>query len=51
VKQQIRDGQSALEITKMLMTVYCGLSIQASSGTSRNELYKLTELTIKAIDI
>ena len=51
VKQQIKEGQSAVEITKMLMTVYCGLSIQASSGTSRNELYKLTELTMKAIDI
>ena len=49
VKQQIREGQSALEITKMLMTVYCGLSIQASGGTSKNELYKIIDLTIKTI--
>ena len=50
VRQQIKEGQSALEITKILMTVYCGLSIQASSGTSKNELSKLIELTIKTID-
>jgi AcrR family transcriptional regulator len=51
IKQQIKEGRSAVEITKMLMTVYCGLSVQASSGASKNDLYKLIDLTIKVIDL
>ena len=50
VKAEIKAGQSAVDITKMLMTLYCGLSIQAASGTSQKELENATKLAIHAIN-
>ncbi len=50
VKAEIKAGQSAVDITKMLMTLYCGLSIQAASGTSQKELENATKLAVHAIN-
>ena len=51
VKQEIKSGQSAVDITKTVMTLYCGLSIQAASGTNQKELINVAKLILKMIDI
>jgi AcrR family transcriptional regulator len=50
VKSEIKAGQSAVDITKMLITLYCGLSIQAASGASQKELRNAVKLVTKAIN-
>lgn len=51
VSQEIPAGRSAVDITKTIMTVYCGLSVQAASGASQKELNNVAKLILKTIDI
>lgn len=51
VKQEIKGGQSPADITKTIFTAYCGLSVQAASGTSQKELINVAKLILKTIDI
>ena len=44
VKQEIKSDQSAVDITKTIMTIYCGLSIQAASGISEKDLLNVIKL-------